>query len=51
MACHGPTSTFVEGIKVLEYQQKNEVKHKSRFYQHYNAKKNDLNFCFQTKML
>jgi len=42
MACHGSTSMLVKGMKVLEYQQKIEVKHIAWFYQHYNAKKNDL---------
>ena len=42
MACHGSTSMLVKGMKVLEYQQKIEVKHMAWFYQHYNAKKNVL---------
>ena len=42
MACQGPTSMFVKGMKVLENRQKIEVKHIALFYQHYNAKKNDL---------
>ena len=51
MACHGSTSMFVKGMKVLEYRQKIEVKHIALFYQHYNAKKNDLKKKFQPGML
>jgi len=52
MACYGSTTTFIEGMKVLEYQQKIEVKHISWSYQYYNAlPRKMISIIFQTKML